>query len=89
MADIHLEAANYLFKYKRSNIFNCGYGKGYSVLDVINTANKIYGNKIKFEYIERRPGDSEQLIANVDKLHAHMKWEPKFNDLDKIIKTGP
>ena len=88
LADIHLEAANYLFKYKRSNIFNCGYGKGYSVLDVINTANKIYGNKIKFEYIERRPGDSEKLVSNTDKLHRHINWKPKFDDLNLIIQTA-
>jgi len=50
LANIHLEAAKYLLEKKISNIFNCGYGKGYSVLEVINTANQIYDNKIMFEY---------------------------------------
>ena len=58
LASIHLESAKYLLDNKISNIFNCGYGKGYSVLEVINTANKIYNNKIKFEYDKKRPGDS-------------------------------
>jgi UDP-glucose 4-epimerase len=88
LASIHLEAAKYLLDNKISNIFNCGYGKGYSVLEVINTANKIYNNKIKFEYDKRRPGDSEKLISNVDKLHQHINWKPKFDDLTLIIKTA-
>jgi UDP-glucose 4-epimerase len=88
LASIHLEAAKYLLEKKISNIFNCGYGKGYSVLEVIKTANEIYDNKIMFEYDKRRPGDSEKLISNVDKLHQHINWKPKFNDLRLIIKTA-
>ncbi len=88
LADIHLEVAKYLINNKISNIFNCGYGKGYSVLDVINAANKITNNKIKFEYKKRRPGDSEQLISNVDKLHKNINWKPKFDDIDLIIQTA-
>ena len=88
LATIHLEAAKYLLDNKISNVFNCGYGKGYSVLEVINTANEIYNNKIKFEYDKRRPGDSEKLISNVDKLHQHINWKPKFDDLKSIIKTA-
>ena len=88
LASIHLEAAKYLLDNKISNIFNCGYGKGYSVLEVINTANQIYDNKIMFEYNKRRPGDSEKLISNVDKLHQHINWKPKFDDLKLIIKTA-
>ena len=88
LADIHLKAADYLLENKNTEIFNCGYGFGYSVLDVINAANKLYNNSIKFDFLDRRPGDSEQLIANVDKLHEYMKWKPKFNDLNLIIKTS-
>ena len=88
LASIHLEAAKYLLEKKISNIFNCGYGKGYSVLEVIKAANEIYDNKIKYEYVKRRPGDSEKLISNVDKLHKHINWKPKFDDLKLIIKTA-
>ena len=88
LASIHLEAAKYLLDKKISNIFNCGYGKGYSVLEVINTANQICNNKIKFEYDKRRPGDSEKLISNVNRLHQHINWKPKFDDLKLIIKTA-
>ena len=62
--------------------------KGYSVLEVINIAKKIYGEKIKFEYDKRRPGDAERLISNVDKLHQLINWEPQFDNLDLIIQTA-
>ena len=88
LANIHIEAAKYLLKNKISNIFNCGYGKGYSVLEVINAANEICKNKIKFEYDKRRPGDSEKLVSNVDKLHKYIKWKPKFDKLNLIIRTA-
>jgi len=88
LASIHLEVAKYLLENKISNIFNCGYGKGYSVLEVINIAKKIYGEKIKFEYDKRRPGDAERLISNVNKLHQHIDWKPKFDNLDLIIQTA-
>ena len=88
LASIHLEAAKYLLENQISNIFNCGYGKGYSVLEVINIAKKIYGEKIKFEYDKRRPGDAEKLISNIDKLHQHINWKPKFDNLDLIIQTA-
>ena len=88
LADIHLEVAKYLMHKKVSNIFNCGYGKGYSVLEVINAANKITSNKIKFEYDKRRPGDAEKLVSNINKLHQNINWKPKFDDLDFIIQTA-
>jgi len=88
LADIHLEVSKHLLSSKKSNIFNCGYGRGYSVLEVINAANKITENKIKFEYAARRSGDAEKLVSNVNKLHRYINWKPKFDDLDFIIKTA-
>lgn len=88
LADIHLEVSNYLIEKKISNIFNCGYGKGFSVLEVINAANKLTGDKIKFEYRKRRLGDSEKLVSDVDKLHKHINWKPKFDNLNLIIETA-
>ena len=88
LADIHLEVSKHLISSKKSNIFNCGYGRGYSVLEVINAANRITGNKIKFEYAAKRPGDAEKLISNVNKLHKYINWKPRFDDLDFIIKTA-
>ena len=88
LADIHLKAASYLLTNKTTDIFNCGYGKGYSVLEVINAANKLYNSSINFKYDKRRPGDSEKLVSNVDKLHQLIDWMPKYNNLDLIIQTA-
>ena len=88
LADIHLAACEYLIEKKISNIFNCGYGKGFSVLEVINAANKITNNKIRFEYSKRRPGDAEKLVSDVEKLYKNINWQPKYNDLDFIIRTA-
>ena len=88
LANIHIEAAKYLLKKKQSDVFNCGYGKGYSVLEVIKAANKITGNKIKYEYAKRRPGDAEKLVSNVDKLHKNINWKPKYNNINLIIQTA-
>ena len=88
LADIHIVSARYLFNKNKSNIFNCGYGKGFSVKEVIKTYNKILDKKIKYEIGERRPGDSKLVVANPDKFKKTMKWKPKFNDLKYILKTA-
>ncbi len=88
LAEIHVSAAEYLLKTLKSNIFNCGYGKGFSVLDVVNTTNKISNNSVKFNFSKRRDGDVEKLIAQTNKIKKHIDWIPKFNDLTKIIKSS-
>ena len=88
LADIHLEVAKYLLKNLESNLFNCGYGNGFSVLDVVNTSNSIYQNKIIYEFSNRREGDVEKLIADTSKLLKYIKWQPKYNDLKEIINSS-
>ena len=88
LAEIHLESAKNLIETKLTNIFNCGYGKGHSVQEVINEGNKITGNKIKYEYTDRRPGDSEKLVSNVEKITKHINWKPKYNNLSLIINSA-
>ena len=88
LADIHLEVAKYLIENSESNLFNCGYGNGFSVLDVINTANKITQNKINYKFTKRRDGDVEKLIAETSKILKHINWKPKYNDLSEIINSS-
>ena len=88
LADIHVEVAKYLLKNMKSCLFNCGYGNGFSVLDVVNTTNRIYKNKIVYKYSNRREGDVEKLIANTSKLLKHIKWQPKYNHLNEIINSS-
>ncbi len=88
LADIHLKIASYLLEKSESNLFNCGYGNGYSVLEVINTANQIYENKISYKFSERRDGDVEKLITTTSKILEYINWEPKFNNLKEIINSS-
>ena len=88
LADIHLEVAKYLLEKLESNLFNCGYGNGFSVLDVINSANIIYQNKINYKFSNRRDGDVEKLIADTSKILKHIDWKPKYNDLKEIIYSS-
>ena len=88
LADIHLVSAKYLLDKNQSNIFNCGYGNGYSVKEVIDAYNKILNKKIKSKIGPRRPGDSKILVANPSKFNKTLNWKPKFNKLDYILKTA-
>ena len=88
LADIHTEIAEYLLEKLETNLFNCGYGDGFSVLDVINTANNIYQNKIIYKFAKRRDGDVEKLISSNSKILNHINWKPKYNDLKEIINSS-
>ena len=88
LADIHLVSAQYLIKNNKSNIFNCGYGKGFSVKEVIQTFNQILDKKINYKIGPRRPGDSKLIVANPNKFMQTLSWKPKYNDLKYILKTA-
>jgi UDP-glucose 4-epimerase len=88
LADIHLVSAKYLLDKNQSNIFNCGYGNGYSVKEVIDTYNKILNKKIKSRIGPRRPGDSKMVVADPSKFYKTLNWKPKYNNLEYILKTA-
>lgn len=88
LASAHLLALNYLLDGGKSDVFNCGYGKGYSVLEVVETAKRITGIDIPVEVGQRREGDPPILIADSTKLKKKLGWKVKYNDLDFIIKTA-
>ena len=88
LAEAHLLSLRYLLKGNKSGIFNCGYGKGYSVKEIIQTANKLFNNKINFSIGPKRPGDSKYVVANPNKFIKTMKWKPKFNNIKKIIVSA-
>jgi UDP-glucose 4-epimerase len=88
LADAHLAALDYLASGGKSDIFNCGYGRGASVKEVIETAKEVTGLPIPVVYQGRRPGDSPALTANVDKIKSTLNWKPRYNDLQTIIHTA-
>ncbi len=88
IADIHTIAANSLFKNPISDIYNCGYGHGYSVKEVISEMENIINDKLKIEIGPRRKKDIIISIANTDKFKKKFNWKPKFNNLNYILKTA-
>jgi UDP-glucose 4-epimerase len=86
LADIHIKALNFLDKNKKSIILNCGYGRGYSVLEIINIFKKIKKDLI-IKYHKRRLGDVAEIYSNTKKLNKLLKWKSKYN-LNEIIKSA-
>lgn len=87
LADAHLKALKYLDT-NTSDIFNCGYGYGYSVKEVINTMKKISKIDFKVDILPRRAGDPSALISNNSKIKTKMNWTPKYDNLELICKTA-
>lgn len=87
LVDIHIKGLDYLEKIKKSFILNCGYGRGYSVQEIVNIFKKIKKNLI-IKYHKRRSGDIAQVYSNTKKLNQLLKWKSKYNDMNKIIKSA-
>ncbi len=88
LADAHIIALEYLMKGGASDVFNCGYGHGFSVKEVIKEVKKVTGIDFKVVEGNRREGDPPILIAGNQKIKEKLHWQPKFDDLDYIIKTA-
>jgi UDP-glucose 4-epimerase len=88
LAAAHLSALDYLRSDGQTTILNCGYGHGYSVKDVIDSVERVSGNKFNVIESPRRAGDPHMLIAIADAIKETLGWEPRFNDLDTIVKTS-
>jgi UDP-glucose 4-epimerase len=88
LAEAHVLALSYLMEDSRRRQFNCGYGYGYSVREVVETAKKATGINFNTEEVERRTGDPPILVADSSKLRKELGWKPKFNDLEYIVKTA-
>lgn len=88
LASAHLKALQYLDKGNESTAFNLGTGQGYSVLQVINTAEKITGRKVEFSFAPKREGDAESLVANVKKAAEKLGWRAEITKLEEIIESA-
>jgi len=88
LAQAHLDALRYLTAGRPSNIFNCGYGHGFSVNDVVAMAKQVTG--VDFPVVEtaRREGDPAELIAGCEKIRRELDWQPRFDDLEVILRTA-
>lgn len=88
LANAHLLSLEYLLDGNVSDIFNLGNNAGFSVREVIDTAMMVTKQKIDFISEKRRDGDPPILVGSADKIKDILRWEPKFNCLQDIIKTA-
>ena len=87
LVDIHIKTLNYVNTKSKSLVLNCGYGKGYSVLDIIKIFKETNKNLI-VKYKSRRIGDVDKVYADVKKIKSILRWKPKYNNIRKIIKSS-
>jgi len=87
IAEIHYLVLEKLNKLNVSKIFNCGYNKGTSVLEVANEFKKQSSKKVSIIKTNKRMNDLVKIIASNKKLIKFIKWKPKYNDLTKIVKS--
>lgn len=84
LAKAHVLALKHLRGGGKSEIFNCGYGRGFSVLDVIEAVKRASGVDFEVRMAGRRAGDPGSLIACADKIRDQLGWVPEHDDLDRI-----
>ena len=77
----HSDALRYLRAGGDSATFNCGYGRGFSVLEVIDTVKRVSGVDFRVELADRRPGDPARIVAASDRAREILHWVPRYDDL--------
>ena len=87
LADIHILVLKKISSSKKSLILNCGYGKGYSVKEIVEIFKKIKKGVI-IKYKKKRIGDVAQIYSDNSKLKKILKWKPKFNNIQTILKSA-
>lgn len=86
LAAAHVLALEALIaKPPRSMVLNCGYGRGFSVLEVLDAVDRVTNLKIKRRMEQRRTGDPASLVADNSRILATLPWWPQYNSLDRIV----
>jgi len=86
LAAAHVRALDYLQAGGTSQVLNCGYGHGYSVLEVLDAVKRASGVDFSVSYGERREGDPPALTANAQRIREVLAWRPRYDDLDLIVR---
>jgi UDP-glucose 4-epimerase len=88
LAAAHVCALDHLLESGISDVFNCGYGHGYSVRQVVDTVRCVTGLDFPVQECERRPGDPAALISDSSRLRSRTNWVPRYDDLDFIVRSA-
>lgn len=86
LAQAHRAALAYLHQGGPSVTLNCGYGRGYSVLETIEAVRRASGRNFAVSFADRRPGDIMTMIADTTRIRATLDWTPQYNTLDTIAR---
>ena len=88
LVEAHHAALAHLRQGGDSMIANCGYGRGYSVLEVIDAVKQVSGIDFKVTTGGRRPGDAAAVVASPEKIRSTLGWSPKYDDLLGIVRDA-
>jgi len=88
LASAHVRSLEYLLEGGRSDVFNCGYGRGYSVLEVVAATRRATGVDFPVRHEGRRPGDPPVLVADAGKIRGVLGWVPVHDELEVIIGSA-
>jgi UDP-glucose 4-epimerase len=84
LAQAHRAALSYLRAGGPSITLNCGYGRGYSVLETIEAVRRVSMRNFAVSYAPRRPGDIMTMVADTSRIRSTLDWTPRYDDLDTI-----
>ncbi|GBF25337.1 UDP-glucose 4-epimerase [bacterium MnTg02] len=88
LVDAHALALSYLRAGRESQVLNCGYGRGYSVREVIEAVKQASGVDFEVREADRRLGDPPELVASAERIGSEFNWRPKFDDLQTIVSQA-
>jgi UDP-glucose 4-epimerase len=88
LIDAHMAALAHLRAGGRNLVCNCGYGRGYSVRQVVEVVKRVSGVDFKVNSAPRRAGDPAKIVANADLIRRELGWRPRRDDLDAIVKQA-
>src|SRR6266403_2395642 len=84
LAQAHRAALAYLRSHGPSVTLNCGYGRGYSVVETIEAVRRVSGRHFAVQYAARRPGDIMTMVADTNRIRSTLDWTPQYDNLDTI-----
>jgi UDP-glucose 4-epimerase len=84
LAQAHRAALSYLRGGGSSVTLNCGYGRGYSVLETLEAVRRVSSSRFAVQYAPRRPGDIMTMVADTSRIRSTLDWKPRYDDLDTI-----
>jgi len=88
LAEAHVDAVRHLQDGGESLILNCGYGRGYSVSEVLSTLERVSGCVLDARKAPRRPGDTPEVVADARRIRSLFHWTPRYDDLELIIRSA-